>query len=111
MNVFHLLNRGGSQAEHLQEICLRIFWFCQQHSILLEPEWIPCEQNQLADYLFKVKELDDFGLQPSAFAQLVEQLGPLAVDRFASAHNDLLPVFFSEYWSPDSAGVNAFMDD
>jgi hypothetical protein len=43
MNVFHLLNKGGSQAEHLQKICLRIFWFCQQHSILLETEWIPRE--------------------------------------------------------------------
>jgi hypothetical protein len=105
MNVFHLLNRGGSQAEHLQEICLRIFWFCQQHNILLEPEWISREQNQLADYLSKVKELDDFGLQPSAFAQLVEQLGPLAVDRVASGHNALLLVFYSEYWSSHSTPV------
>jgi hypothetical protein len=111
MNVFHLLNRGGSQAEHLQEICLRIFWFCQQHNILLEPEWIPREQNQLADYLSKVKELDDFGLQPPVFARVAEQFGPLAVDRFASAHNALLPVFFSEYWSPHSSGVNAFTDN
>jgi hypothetical protein len=40
MNVFRLLNRGGSQAEHLQDICLRIYWFCRQHNIQLEPEWI-----------------------------------------------------------------------
>lgn len=29
MNVFYLLHRGGSKADHLQEICLKIFWFCQ----------------------------------------------------------------------------------
>jgi hypothetical protein len=78
---------------------------------LLEPEWIPREQNQLADYLSKVKELDDFGLQPSAFEFISQQFGPLTVDRFASAHNALLPQFFSEYWCPNSAGVNAFTAD
>jgi hypothetical protein len=25
LNVFYLLHRGGSKAEHLQEICLRLF--------------------------------------------------------------------------------------
>jgi hypothetical protein len=103
MNVFHLLNRGGSKAEHLQEICLSIFWFCRKHSIQLDPEWIPCEQNQLADYLSKVEEMDDFVSKPAVFWTVLEQFGLLDVDCFASAHNALLPIFFSEFWSPHSS--------
>jgi hypothetical protein len=111
MNVFHLLKQGGSKAEHLHEICLSIFWFCRKHSIQLDPEWIPREQNQLADYLSKVEEMDDFGLQPAVFRTVLKHFGPLDVDRFASAHNALLPIFFSEFWSPHSSGVNAFTED
>jgi hypothetical protein len=108
LNVFFLLYRSGSKAEHLQEICLRLFWFCREHQIKLLPEWIPRERNQLADYLSKVHETDDFGLQPEMFRFLLSEFGPLDVDRFASEHNALLPVFFSEFWCPGSAGVNAF---
>lgn len=108
MNVYFLLERGGSSAVHLQDICLRIFWFCRENRIQLAPEWIPREQNQLADYLSKVKEMDDFGLQPAVFTIVLRQFGPLSVDRFASAHNALLPAFFSEFWCPGSCGVNAF---
>jgi hypothetical protein len=62
----------------------------------------------LADYLSKVQEVDDFSLQPSVFASILRDFGPLEVNRFASAHNAQLPVFNSEYWCPKSAGVNAF---
>lgn len=64
LNVFYLLERGGSKAEHLQEICLQIFWLCRSLQIDLTPDWVPRDQNQLADYLSKYKDLDDFGLQP-----------------------------------------------
>jgi hypothetical protein len=108
LNVFFLFYRGGSKAEHLQEICLWLFWFCHDRKIELVPEWIPRERNQLADYLSKVHEVDDFGLQPSMFDFVLHEFGPLDVDRFASAHNALLPVFFSEFWCEGSSGVNAF---
>jgi hypothetical protein len=42
------------------------------------------------------------------FHSLLSEFGPLDVDRFASSHNALLPVFFSEYWCLGSAGMNAF---
>jgi hypothetical protein len=108
LNVFYLLYRGGSKAKHLQEICLRLFWFCHDNCIELKPEWIPRDLNQRADYLSKIQELDDFGLQPEMFQFVLREFGPLDVDRFASEHNALLPVFYSEFWSPSTAGVNAF---
>jgi hypothetical protein len=104
LNVFWLLYRGGSRAEHLQEVCLRIFWFCHENSIELQPEWIPRDQNQLANYLSKIREFDDFGLQPSVFQSILRDFAPLQIDRFASEHNALLPVFNSEFWCPSSEG-------
>jgi hypothetical protein len=111
LNVFFILLKGGSQAEHLQQICLRLFWFCQEHRIDLHPDWIPREKNLLADYLSKVQEVDDFSLQPAVFERIMRDFAPLDFDRFASAHNAQLPVFNSEYWCPESAGVNAFTFD
>lgn len=69
-NVFWILDRGGSRSEHLHSICLRIFQVCQQLQIDLTPEWVPRSLNELADHLSKLVDYDDFGLQPSAFAQL-----------------------------------------
>lgn len=108
MNVFWLLKKGGSRAPHLHQICLRVFWLCLDLQIDLRPEWVPREQNQLADALSKLKDVDDFGLQPAVFAQIAAAFGPLHVDRFASAHNALLPAFWSELWTPGAAGANAF---
>jgi hypothetical protein len=108
LNVFYLLERGGSKAEHLQLICLKVFWLCRSLNVDLVPDWVPREQNILADYLSKLKDLDDFGLQPAVFETICQQFGRPDVNRFASAHNALLLVFFFEEWCPGSSGVNAF---
>ena len=70
LNVFWLLSKGGSRAPHLHEICLRIFRQCRALQIDLSPEWVPRDQNQLADQLSKLVDVDDFGLQPAVFAQV-----------------------------------------
>jgi hypothetical protein len=108
LNAFFLLHRGGSRLEHLQRICLDIFWLCQSLEVDLVPKWVPREANQLADYLSKIVDIDDFSLHPAVFRQVQHTFGPLEVDRFASAHNAKLPVFVSEIWTPDAAGANAF---
>ncbi|GAQ87894.1 hypothetical protein KFL_003850140, partial [Klebsormidium nitens] len=107
-NVFWILDRGGSRLEHLQEICLDIFWLCHSLHIDLTPDWVPRAQNELADYLSKLVDYDDFGLQPAAFSHLLQQLGPFDIDCFASEHNALLPAFFSELWTPRAHAANAF---
>jgi hypothetical protein len=76
LNVFFILYKGGSRAEHLQEICLRVFWFCHKNGIELLPEWIPRDRNQLADYLSKLQEVDDFGLRPEVFQTILRDFWP-----------------------------------
>ena len=110
-NVFWILSKGGSPKEHLQEVCLEIFWHCIERRIDLRPEWLPREDNQRADYLSKVRDSDDFGLSIEAFDHVSSAFGACAVDRFASEHNAKLPRFNSFYWCPGTDGCNAFTQD
>lgn len=85
LNVFWLLTKGGSRAPHLHQICLRIFQLCHSLQIELSPEWVPREQNQLADKLSKLVDVDDFGLQPAVFEHVRAEFGPLHVDRLLAS--------------------------
>jgi hypothetical protein len=105
------LSKGGSPKEHIQAVCLEIFWLCVERRIDLRPEWIPRDENQLADYLFKVRDSYDFGLSSEAFAFISSRFGPPSVDRFASQHNTKLPRFNAFYWCPQAEACNAFTQD
>jgi hypothetical protein len=86
LNVFSILSKGGSAKEHLQSICLDLFAFCLERRIELRPKWLSREENARADYLSKVRDVDDFGLSLDAFAYVSRRFGPFTVDRFASEH-------------------------
>ncbi len=64
-----------------------------------------------ADYLSKVIESDDWSVTQSIFENIQSRWGKLEVDFFASEHNAKLPIFYSRFWCPRSAGVDAFTYD
>jgi hypothetical protein len=109
-NVFWILSKGGSPKEHLQAVCLKIFWLCVERHIDLRSEWIPRTENQLADYLSKICNSDDFGLSTDAFAFIASRFGTCSVDRFASQHNAKF-LRFAFYWCPLAEACNAFTQD
>ena len=74
-------------------------------------QWVPRELNQLADYISKFYDGNDWQLNPAVFSQLDSLWGPHSLDVFASHLNHLCPKFFSLYHCPDTAGVNAFAFD
>ena len=76
--------------------------------IRIEPEWIPREQNELADYLSQLVEYDDWMLNPGIFNILEAKWGPHTVDRFANSLNKQVPRFNSRFWEPDTEAVDAF---
>ena len=61
-----------------------------------------------ADPVSRIKRPEDYRLDGPVFASLSARWGPHTIDRFAAAHNTLLPVWNSELHEPCSAGVNAF---
>ena len=101
----------GSKKPWLQEVALKVFSLSVQFQIKLEPEWIPRELNERADFLSRIIDYDDWQLNPVVFSELEEAWGPHSVDRFASFHNCQLPRFNSRCWNPGSEAVDAFTVD
>ena len=107
----HVLNGGGRSAD-CSSVTRRIARWCWRTSVDLSAEWLPREQNTWADRLSRQSGFEEWSLSRAAFTVLNHRLGPLAVDRFASAENARLPEYnslepsckrgsaFSELWSP-----------
>ena len=89
---------------------LAIFEVCLSHSIRLEVEWIPRKENEQADYINHIVDVDDWMVDP--YLMLFEHLdalwGPHTVDCFASFYNAQLPRFFTRCYNPHSEAVDAF---
>ena len=74
-------------------ITMSIFSLCVHSHIHLEPEWIPRELNECADFLRRIVDVDDWMLNPSVFLQIDAEWGPHTLDCFASCDNAQLPHF------------------
>ena len=106
-NVVRIVQYGSRNAA-LQAEALAIFSMCVNNHIHIEPEWIPREQNQLADYYSRIVDYDDWMLNPAVFAWLDSLWGPHTIDRFASPRNTQVERFNSRFWTPGSEAVDAF---
>ena len=89
-NVGRILAVGSGKG-HLQAEAVKIFNLCRSHALCIEPEWIPREQNEIADYLSRRVDCDDWFINPLVFKQIELLWGPHTVDRFASHLNAQLP--------------------
>lgn len=101
----------GSRKRHINIVVMRIFEKCRELQIKLVIEWIPREANQIADYLSKLYDSDDWMLNRKYFRMLDRKWGPFTFDRFASACNAQCVSFNSRYWCPGSAGIDALAYD
>ena len=98
----------GSRKPVLQKEALAIFTTCVNYHIQLEPEWIPREENEFADYLSKLVDYNDWMLNPKVFRELDSRWGPHTIDRFADVQNRQLVRFNSRYRYPGTEAVDTF---
>ena len=98
----------GSRILENQNIAVDIFNICFVNNIMIETQWIPRAENQIADVLSKTIGLDDWKLNPELFAMLHRAWGPFTIDRFAASYNTHLPRFNSRFWCPETEAVDAF---
>ncbi|KXZ57056.1 hypothetical protein GPECTOR_5000g1283 [Gonium pectorale] len=108
LNAANIINKGAAKADACYEVAVELLWYCVERDIRLQAEWRPRTMNQLADYWSKVAEPDDWSLLGSAFRRLNRLWGPFDIDLFASHRNHHLPTYYSAYFTPDTAGVDAF---
>jgi len=81
-NVVRIVHNGSSVA-HLQQIAVDIFSFCLTNSVSFQTQWIPRAENELADYLRRIVDPDDWMLSPDLFKLIANMWGPFDVDRMA----------------------------
>jgi len=72
------------------------------------PEWVPREENELADYYSKVVDVDDWQINPRLFQSLDEAWGPHTLDGFASLITKKVDRYCSRWWNPGCFGVDVF---
>lgn len=81
---------------------------CTKYHIEITPVWVPRDENRLADYLSKLTDVDDWGIQPHIFQWVTTLWGPFTIDRFASWYNTKCNRFNSRFWNPGCEGIDAF---
>ncbi len=82
-----IVNRGSPRLK-LNALARELFWLGLEHRITRSVEWVPREENTLADELSKMLIPDDSMLSRSFFRKLEERFGPLTVDLYASGANN-----------------------
>ncbi|XP_031561109.1 uncharacterized protein LOC116297091 [Actinia tenebrosa] len=106
-NVVSLIHRGSMNPE-LQAVAEQITDACSVNSISVNPVWVPRQQNQLADYVSKLNDVDDWGISMPIYKWLNNMWGPFTIDRFASWYNTKCTRFNSRFWNPGCENVDAF---
>ena len=55
--------KSESNKVHLQKLAMEIFSLSKEHDIVIDMEWIPQSDNEVADYLSKIVDFDDWVLK------------------------------------------------
>jgi hypothetical protein len=86
-NLLGIVNRGSPRLK-LNALARELFWFGLEHRITLSVEWVPREENTLADELSKLLIPDDSMLSRAFFRKPEERFGTHTTDLFASGANN-----------------------
>ena len=73
-NVVQII-QYGSKKPHLQDGAMSIFETCFQHSIKLVMNWVPRSENEVADCISKLRDFDDWKVNPIIFSVFEQSLG------------------------------------
>ena len=93
----------GSTKSHLQNTAIDVFNSCSKFYIKLVPQWIPREQNELADYYSRIKDTDNWSIDNDKFTFINNLYGPFTVDRFTNNLNRKLKRFNSKFNCPGTS--------
>ena len=90
---------------------MEIFSLTKEHDVIIDMEWIPRSGNEVADYLSKIVDFDDWSVKDSYFGAVDSIWGPFTVDGFANSVNAKVPRFYSLLFQPGSLGVDSLAFD
>ena len=105
---------SGSMKQDCHALALEIAEFCARYGIFLKVNWIPRTENTEADLWSRVPldlDTDDWSITDAFFSVLCNRWGLFSVDCFANFYNHKVDRFYSLFYTPGSAGVDAFSFD
>ena len=88
-----IIRAGSMKWGELQDLAMDIFNMCLRNSISLEVEWVPREENQVADFYSKVFDYDDWSVSDRYFNYFNKIWGPFSCDVFADSNNFKVQTF------------------
>ena len=103
--------KTGSSKVHLHKLAMEIFSLTKEHDVIIDMEWIPRSGNEVADYLSKIVDFDDWRVKDSYFGAVDSIWGPFTVDCFANSVNAKVPRFYSLFFQLGSFGVDSLAFD
>jgi hypothetical protein len=110
--LFFICSTGRTRAMVIHALLVDLFWLCINYGIAWDIVWIPRELNQYADDLSKFIDLDDWGLTPSSWREIVSVFRRFGLeftcDRFASEKNRVLDCFCALHHCPGVWFVDCF---
>ncbi len=106
--VVNCYKKGYSPKADIRTLLKEIDGILRTQNASLVVQWISTKHNIAADTLSRVNIGDSYRLSPSVFSNILELVGELDIDRFATATNKLLPKFNSYFWEEGCAGIDAF---
>ncbi|VDH90196.1 Hypothetical predicted protein [Mytilus galloprovincialis] len=88
----------------------RIKWFSDNQNVvtIVEKVWVPRTLNEKADFISRIIDYDDWGIDEQLFMYVDSLWGPHEIDWFANDDDHKLTVFYSRYWTVNSMGIDAF---
>jgi hypothetical protein len=108
MTVVSCIKKNFSPKPDIRTHLKQIQTTLRLYNASLIIQWIPSKSNVPADTLSRVNLGDEFRLNIDVFNQITKCMGGLDIDRFATAHNTLLPKFNSYFHETNCLGVDAF---
>ena len=78
---------------------MEIFLLSKEHDASIDIEWIPRSENEVADYLSKIVDFDDWCVKDSYFRAVDSNWGPFTVECFANSVNAKASRFYSLFFS------------
>ena len=107
-----IIGTSGSNKPRLNSYASLIANICTTNDINLHITWIPRDLNNIADFLSKTIDYEDYSITDVFYATICSDFGltPL-VDLFANTKNTKARKFFSLTYCPGCLGVDAFNYD
>lgn len=104
-----VVNNMTTRSPALKAVLERIVHKLSARGLRAEATWLSSVANSHAEKLSRDNDSSDWRLRPDIFQVLNNALGPLQVDRFATAENTQLCRFNSRVTSPGNEAINAWL--